>query len=192
MGERQDARWARRAERPVMALAAVLVAAGCMSVPESRYYTLNMSDSEQAATAFQVQVGRFRTSDALSRPEILIQASPTRVEYYALDLWASDLAEMVQEKLQVELGPAASPTYRIEGDILAFEQVDQGGEANARVRLRVRAYDATDRRSSEPVFRKTYQEVRSAAEATPEGVVLALSDGLEAIAVQIGADLSTL
>ena len=165
---------------------------GCLSVAENSYYTLDMRDSETVSTGFHVEVGRFVTSDALARPELLIQASPTRIEYYAIDQWASDLGEMVQEKLQVEFGEAESPTYRIEGDILAFEQVDLDGGADAHVRLRVRGYDATQRRASEPLLRRTYDEVVPASEATPEAVVSALSDGLERIAVQIANDLSTL
>lgn len=192
MEETEDMRVPRSWTRPVCIAAAVVALAGCLSVAEGSYYTLDMRDSENVETAFQVEVGRFATSDALSRPELLIQATPTRIEYYAVDQWASDLAEMVQEKLQVEFGPAEMPTYRIEGDIVAFEQVDVENGADAHVRMRVRGYDAAQRRSSDPVLRKTYDEVVPAAEPTPEEVVAALSHALERIAVQIANDLSTL
>ncbi len=164
----------------------------CVSVPESRYYTLDMRDSEGAPESVNVEVGRFHSSDALARREILIQAAPTRVEYYAVDQWASDLSEMIQEKLQIELGSVGIPGYRIEGDIVGFEQVDGEVGADAHVKLRVRAYDTSNGRSSDPVLRKTYEESTPAAEGTPDAVVSALSHTLEVIAVQIAHDLSTL
>lgn len=193
MGDIMDWRMvATRLRRYAFSLAVIGLMGGCLSVTESRYYTLDMRDSDHVETAHQIEVGRFRTSDALSRPEILIQASPTRVEYYAVDQWASDLAEMVQEKLQIELGPAESPDYRIEGDILSFEQVDGESGAEARVKLRVRGYDALDRRSAEPVLRKTYEDIGMAAGSEPEEVVAALSRVLERVAVQIASDLGRL
>lgn len=173
-------------------LGIALMLSACLSTPENRYYTLAMRPSESTQPTFQIEVGRFHASDALARPELLIQASPTRVEYYAVDQWASDLAEMVQEKLQIEFGPADAPAYRVEGDILAFEQVDLEGGADAHVKLRVRAYDANESRSAAPILRKTYDEMTPAAAATPEEVVSALSHALELIAVQIAADLSTI
>lgn len=186
----------RKAGEMAWRFAVVVLVTGltaCVSVPEGRYYTLDMRGSGDVETGLDVEVGRFHASDALSRPEILIQATPTRIEYYAVDQWASDLAEMVQEKLQREFGPASAlPAYRIEGDILAFEQMDLEGGAEAHVRLRVRGYDASERRSADAVLRKTYDEVVPAADATAEAVVAALSRALEAVAVQIATDLSTL
>lgn len=178
--------------RDILLFSALATMTACSSVPDSRYYTLDMNQSGTVEAPFQIEAGRFHANDALSKPEILIQATPTQIEYYALDQWASDLSEMIREKLQLEFGPAAAPKFRVEGDILGFEQVDREGGADARVKLRIRAYDALESRSSEPVFRKTYEESSPAAQATADEVVSALSDSLEVIAVQIAHDLGTL
>lgn len=177
--------------------AAVLLAAitlpgltACVSVPESNFYTLDMRASGGVADTGRIEVARFNASDVLSKPAILIQATPTRIEYYAVDRWAADLAELIQEKLQSEFGPVSAPDFRIEGDILGFEQVDTGkNSADARVKLRVRVYGVGER---EPLQRKTY-EIQTPAEGEgPDAVVQALSRILEEIAVQISGDLATL
>ena len=56
--------------------------------------------------AVNLVVERVRMTEALSRSEIMVLASPTRIEYYATDQWAGDLAELVRQKLKTEFGPA--------------------------------------------------------------------------------------
>ena len=75
----------RRCMAPLM-----LLLAGCATtVPQFRYYTLDMAPG--AAISAPVQLGRVRidVNEALSRPEIMVRTSPTSVEYYAESLPAA-------------------------------------------------------------------------------------------------------
>lgn len=176
----------------VQFIVAALVIPGCMSVPDSTYHTLDMAASGNVEATGMVDVDRFYAVDALTRPGIMILAAPTRVEYYATEEWVADLAQLVEEKLQNEFGPAVEPQFRIMGDILRFEQVDSSSGADARVKLAVRAFAADEGRTIQPILQRTYEQQVSAGSGSPDEVVRALSTALEDIAVQIAGDLSTL
>ena len=174
---------------------AILVVSGCASVPETNYYTLNMTPSRQApAGNANVVVDRLRPSEALARPGIMIKKSPTQIEYYAADHWAANLGELVTQKLQAEMGSIAPgfPTLLVSGSILEFSQVDTatGAEAHIQLDLSVRPEGTSAYR--EPLLRKTYEARGSGAEATAGAVVEALSNGLESLAAQLRTDIASL
>ncbi len=166
----------------------------CASAPKIDYYTLDMVSSGQARTGVELVVERLQTTEALSRSQILIQASATRVEYYATDRWSGSLGELVQQKLIAEFGEPAEGSKKLvlSGTIVAFEQVDGTAGATARVELRAKVREADSKRFQEPVLEKVYRATMPLGKAGPDAVVKGLSRCLEQIAAQIAEDLNTL
>ena len=166
-----------------------LLAACASSVPHYRYYTLDMAPRAGIDDPVQLASVRIDVNEALSRPEILVRTSPTSVEYYALDRWASSLNEQLGEKIKTEFasaGPSA-PTVELDGVLMAFEQVDTGTAAEVRVKL-----DATltvTQSGRKGTFNKLYIESQPAAASSANAVVEALSRAVETIAVRISGDV---
>ncbi len=172
-------------------LVAVCLLPACASAPKINYYTLSMEPSGQARPTVNLEVERLQTTDALSRSQILIATSPTTIAYYATDLWAAGVGELVQLKLQAEFAPPVKgrATFRASGSVLAFEQVDTPTGADGLVRLEIEVRDASAKSYDPPVLSKTYEARRSAAGASPSAVAAALSQCLEQIAAAIATDL---
>ncbi len=166
--------------------------AGCVSVPEPNYYTLDMRASGRVEAPFVLESVRIRPGEAVSRREIMIRTSPTEIEYYATRLWAADLGEQLSEKLKTEFSGTDAQAVRvtIDGDLLAFEQVDTQDGADARVKLDllVTMDSATDGESRS--FSKVYETVVTAEAQSAQAVVEALSRGLESIASELAEDLA--
>ncbi len=178
----------------ILALSLAL-AAGCAAARAPRYYKLDMRPSGAvAAGSVNLRIDRLRRAEPLARRNLLIQRTPTEVEYYALDEWAADLGEMVGQKLEAEFGveDTGKPVLCLSGSILNFDQVDAsaGAEAHIRLSLEFRAGDAG--RYDTPLLKKTYEVLVPAARPTPGAVVEALSRGVERIAAQIAADAQKL
>ncbi len=170
----------------------ILPAAGCVSTPSTEYFTLDMRSSGPVEVLpVKLDIQRFRPAEALTRDGILIQASPTRVEYYATAEWAADLAELVPRKLATELdnAPQDAPTLEVTGTILDFGQVDKDGDAEARARLTLEFREPGSSRYDTPLFKKTYHAQVPASPPDPAGVVKALSRALERIALEIAHDV---
>lgn len=173
-----------------MAIALLPLLAACASsVPHYRYYTLDMAPHAQAAAPIQLADVRIDVNEALSRPEIMVRTSPTSVEYYALDRWASGLDEQLAEKLKTEFASSAAgaPSVELDGVLMEFEQVDSGAAAEVRVKL-----DATltvTRSGEKAAFAKLYVESQPAAAQSANAVVQALSRAVEAIATRIAGDV---
>jgi ABC-type uncharacterized transport system auxiliary subunit len=170
------------------------VLTGCRSTPETRYYTLNMAPSGQAAPDFGLEVDRIRSAEPLARRNILVKKTSTEVEYYAVDQWAADPGELVNEKLSSEFGhrPDAQKRFLVSGEVLAFEQIDtaSGPEAHIKLDLEFRREDAD--RFDAPALKKTYELSLPAPGGGPSAVAEALSRGLEQIAAQVIADAGKL
>ncbi|NIA13375.1 MAG: hypothetical protein GWP08_04785 [Nitrospiraceae bacterium] len=178
-------------KRAGIAMLAVLAFAGCVSAPGIRYYTLDMRASGQVAGAVNVRVERLREVESLARKEILIQRTPTQIEYYAVDEWAAAPGELIGQKLEAELGSVdeGAPVILTTGMILDFEQVDTANGADATVRLKLAFHREGESRYDRPLAEKVYEVTRTADSATPGAVVEALSRCLEDIAVQIAKDV---
>jgi len=172
---------------------AVIAAAGCASAPETRYYTLDMQGGGRGVVPVRLEILPLDSIQPLSRGQILIQATPTEIEYYAADRWAAGIEELVARKLEVELVPSpdADRVLYVSGAILDFGQVDVEGGAEACATLRLSFY-ADRRRETPAVLEKTYAARVAVAEPTAETVVGALSDAVERIASVIAADLKNL
>jgi ABC-type uncharacterized transport system auxiliary subunit len=178
-----------RTQRYLPVVACLLSA--CASAPNVDYYTVSMEPSGQARPTVGIEVERLQTTDALSRNQILIATSPTTIDYYATDLWAAGVGELVQLKLQAELGPPVEKrvAFLLSGTVLAFEQIDTPGGADALARLEIEVRDASAKRYDPPVLSKTYEARLPAANANPSAVAAALSKCLEQIVAEIATDL---
>ena len=101
---------------------------------------------------------------------------------------------MVQQKLMAEFGPpiAGRKKLVVSGKVLACEQVDVPGGAEARVRLEIVVRDAEVPKYQPPLLDKSYSSSRAVAGSNPESVVEELSRCVEDIAAEIAADVSAL
>jgi uncharacterized lipoprotein YmbA len=178
---------------PYLCLALVALSA-CASTPKVDYYTLAMEPSGRVGTDHNLVVESMRTTEALSRSQIMIQTSATEIEYYATAHWAGSIGELVEQKLTIEFGQAREGrrTLTLSGTVLACEQVDVAGGAEARMRMRVVIRDPGEKAYKDPVRDSIYAATRPASAATPGAVVQALSKCAEDIAVAIAEDLSAL
>jgi uncharacterized lipoprotein YmbA len=173
---------------------ALCVLCACASAPKIDYYTLGMVSSGQTDTAVNISVERLRTTEALGRSQIMVLASPTRIDYYATSHWAGSVGEQVQQKLAAEFGPPVEGrrTLVISGKVLACEQVDGPGGGEAHVKLEIAVRDAEVPRYQPPVLEKSYASRRSVSGSKPGSVVEGLSRCVEEIAAEIAADVSAL
>ena len=172
----------------------ILTAAGCVSVPEVNYYTLDLRSSGRISGAFVIDSVRIRVGEAVSRREIMIRTSPTQVEYYATQVWAAGLDEQISEKLKAEFGARPVPdSIRIDivGELLAFEQVDtpEGADAHVKIDLTITRSIANSEEKIE--FSKVYETTVAADAQTAPAVVEALSHATELIASEIAEDLAS-
>lgn len=166
----------------------------CASAPKINYYTLDMEPSGQARPPVNLVVDQVRATDALSRSRILVQVSPTMIEYYATEQWAGGIAELVAQKLASEFGSAVEGrrTLVVSATVLACEQVDVSGGAEARMRLSVTVRDPAEKRYRQALLEKTYEASRPASQPTAGAVVQALSLCAEQIAGEIADDVSAM
>ena len=104
----------------------ILLLAACTTTAPIRYYTLDMSPSGHTPVTANLQIEGIRTSEALSRSQIQIQTSPTRIDYYAAHEWAGGIGELVARKLAAEFAAAQSdgPDLTLSGTLLDCTQVD--------------------------------------------------------------------
>jgi ABC-type uncharacterized transport system auxiliary subunit len=165
----------------------------CASAPKIDYYTLGMEPSGRAEPMVNLSVERFRSTEALGRSQIMVLASPTRVEYYATDQWAGSIGELVQRKLAAEFGAPVDgrKSLVVSGKVVACEQVDRPGGAEARVTLEVVVRDAELPRYRPPLLEKSYSSSRPVATVSASSVVEGLSRCVEDIATDIAADVSS-
>jgi len=170
------------------------VMCGCASAPKINYYSLGMESSGEARPAVNLKVERLRTTEALGRSQIMIRASETRIEYYAVDQWAGGVGELVQQKLAAEFGPVVEgrKTLKVSGLVVACEQVDGPGGSEARVKLDIVIRNAGEARYRPPLLERTYEANRRVATPRVEAVADALSRCVGQIASEIAADVSAL
>jgi len=174
--------------------AVLILTFACASAPKINYYSLGVESSGEAHPAVNLKVERLRTTEALGRSQIMIRASSTRIEYYAVDQWAGGVGELVQQKLAAEFGPAVegSKTLMVSGLVVACEQVDSPEGSEARVQLDIVIRDADEARYRPPLLERTDEASRGVARPNADAVVDALSRCVGQIASEIAADASTL
>jgi uncharacterized lipoprotein YmbA len=102
-----------------MALGFLGTVAGCFQGKPVKQYTLTTTTSilaEPASPALSSQekpmtilIGPVKLASYLDQPRIVKRSGTTRIEAYAGQQWAGDLAEMIQNKLLAELGALLKP-----------------------------------------------------------------------------------
>jgi uncharacterized lipoprotein YmbA len=173
--------------RMTLVATVAIAAAACTSTPDIHYYTLDLNPSGKTTTHCPVTMERLRVADPLARSQILIQAAPTRIEYYATDEWAGNLGAMVAKKLGAELDADAetSPVLRVGGTVLECGQVDAAGATEARMAVRVVARTM----DGQTVLKRVYRASMVAGGPSAGSVVQALSRCAESIAADVAVDL---
>lgn len=178
------------------AIVPLIMLAGCLSAPETpTYHKLDMTPAGLAAPKYNIDVDRLRPTEALARPQILIQAGATQVEYYAREEWVpGGIGELVPEKLETEFGPVREgvPTLKMTGTILGFEQTEVHDKPTARVKLDTSFHWEGQSRYDQAALAKVYEVNVPMEKANGVAVAVALSRGLEQIAEQIVADVNQL
>lgn len=161
--------------------------AGCASVPQFRYYTIDMQQGATLDPPARLTGVSFKVNEALAKPEILIRTSPTQIEYYALDRWASSLEEQLAEKFKTEFAGASGdrPPVNVTGRLMAFEQVDTSAGPEVRIKLDIRA----EGNPGDFGLQKLYTASRPITGTGAAGAVEMLSRATEEIAAQFSADL---
>jgi uncharacterized lipoprotein YmbA len=180
--------------RKMLIVAALGALAACASAPELSYHTLDMTPSGKADAGVNLEAGVMAVPEKLDRHQIVIQASPTRIEYYSKDRWAASVGEMVEHKLAAEFGPAVEGRRGLilSGEVLAFEQVDAASGPQGRVRLEIAIRDGGAKRFEAPLIERAYEATRPADGNTVDALVRALSRALEEIAAEIARDAAGL
>ena len=168
---------------------------GCTRTPPPSLHTLDMTPSGSARPDYNIDVDRLRPSEALGRKDILIKKSSTAVDYFRLAQWASNLGEIVPEKLEAEFGAdlKGRDTVLIAGTILGFEKVDAadgGHEAHIKLDLAFR-WDGESLYET-PLLEKVYELTSPVETGSAADLAVALSRGLESIAAQIVEDVNGL
>lgn len=171
----------------------ILGLAGCASVPKMNYYTLDMRPSAPQGPEDGIAIDRLRITDSLAGRNILIHASPTQIEYYAVDQWAAGLDDLLREKLETEFHAGTAPMkYVASGDLLDFGQEDTPEGPQARLRATFEYRTRAMGRYDEPLLRKTYEFRLPAKSADAASVVQALSRCAEELAAAMAADVRAL
>jgi len=180
--------------RALISVVSLVVVAGCASAPNLDYYTVDMTSSQKASVELNLEVGRFAISERLDRTQIVIQQTPTRIDYYSNERWAASVGEMVEHKVAAEFGPMVDGRriLIVSGKVTAFEQVDSPSGPRALARLEVAIREGGAKRFETPLLEKTYEASRTAETNSVDGVVQALSRAIEDIAVEIAADATGL
>ncbi len=167
---------------------------GCASAPQYRYYTIDMKPSAELAPPVRIEGVRiFPINQALRGPEIMIRTSPTQIEYYAMDRWASGLDEQIAEKINTEFASASSDLeiFNITATLMAFEQVDTPAGPEVLVKLDANIQSSFRAPGQKPIsLRKLYVITRPAAAPGAAAAVEALSRATEAIASEMAADIA--
>lgn len=159
-----------------------------------RLHTLDPSPNSTLKPRYNLVVTRLRLNDTLTRADILVRNSPTSIDYYPEDRWASSLAEMIADKLNAEFGPPRNgiPTLNISGAILAFEALEASEPASARVALQLELRWADAARDAPPAKRHIYVRQYPVGSSGVPALVAALSKAVEEIAADLVNDTDQL
>lgn len=172
---------------------------GCATAPPQQYYTLDMRPSGKVSTPLTISVGMINIAEPLAQKNILIKKSPTEVEYYAVGQWVGSLDELLREKLEAELGqPVGAPrTLALTAELFAFEQVDVidaagAATAEANIKMEVQLRESGKSRYTPPLHQRIYNIQVPCPDTSVNGLVVALSRGVEQLAAEIVADAAKL
>lgn len=161
-----------------------------VSAKRETLHTLDMTPSGKAVARMNIDVSALRRSDALGRNSILIRPNATSVEYFPQDRWASNVSNLVAEKLESEFGAPETgrETVQLTGSIVAFERLDSAQGAAGHVKLDATLQGDSEGARERPLLWKMYEATAPAENNSAAAVAVALSRALEEIAVSVAAD----
>ncbi len=150
--------------RGMIALAALLLLAGCGSSPKTHFYTLDVvrgTGGQQAALAGPIQIAAVHIPAALDRRQMVRRTGTNAVDISDRDRWSAPLGRMARNVLSQDLAarlpkgavvlpdaPAPAATRQIVVTIAAF-----GPLADGTVRLRAE-WALLDGSPAKPVLRR--------------------------------------
>ena len=141
---------ARKAERLVAALFAVVLMTACGSVPKTHYYSVTMPAAAPAADSPSggvLDVARFQAASVLRDDRILYYQTPTELNYYQYHRWSAEpavlMAELVSRRVKasgafsdVRQIPHSTPgDFQLRGRVLNFEELDYEPGGHVRMAL---------------------------------------------------------
>lgn len=121
---------------------AVLLTAGCGSVPTKQYYVLNYLPSMNKRQnpnpyPITIRLKEFNIEEAYNRPQIVYRQSPFQLKYYVYRVWAVKPTRMITDLVHKHLVSAnlassivrrfdegKKPDYELSGIIEALEEYD--------------------------------------------------------------------
>jgi len=138
---------------PCLALAAACAA--CATVPETEFYILSCKGGQPAAKPVggSVTVLAFDAAEAYAATPVAYRSNAYRLRYDQYRLWAAPPARLVREQFIACLQKAAlfervAPSavardtdYVIEGKVVEFCELDEGGDLYASLKLELRLMD---------------------------------------------------
>lgn len=174
----------------IVTVVAALFFCGCASTPV-RYLTLDMDSSGAISDGGHVVIEAIELSDALRRPELLVHAGHTEIEYYSDAHWVSSLTELIYEKLEAEFGPSGEGLQpaRVRLKVWHFSEDETAEPRCGRVKLSVSAWAYGASLRDDALWSNVYEECVPITGTDVSDVAAALSTGLEVIALQITEDV---
>ncbi|MBN9123951.1 MAG: membrane integrity-associated transporter subunit PqiC [Nitrosospira sp.] len=195
-------------ERHVLYAVAALLAAGCASIPETRFYTLSepsgiseASDSMLSLSSSPVfiDVMPVRVPERLARPQLVIrtQGQASRLFILEQDRWSShfnhELRDAFATRIASRIGAinetrgrrgADQPAYRIAIELSQFDAV-VGKAVNAR-------FDWTITRTTNSRGAACYSELSESVGGGIDGVVEGVRQAVSRVAGEISRNLAEL
>ncbi len=98
--------------RSVIALAALLMMAGCSSSPKTHYYTLSVATrtpQHPIRVSSPVQIVAVHIPDSLDRREMVSEIGPNALDISDQDRWSAPLADMTRNVLSQDLATYLPP-----------------------------------------------------------------------------------
>ncbi len=171
-------------------LVALLLLGGCAAAPELRYYRVECPAPPRAAgppLPVTLGIAPLSAAEPYQQERIIYRASPYRVQSYGYDRWESPPAEMVDALLLERFAESGTfqrvvpwqredVDYRLQARLRRFEEVDEGDKWYGVTEL---TYELLDR-GGRTLLRETASQRVLAERRSVEGVVEALSRGLQA------------
>ena len=192
----------RRLAALAIPCALVVLATGCASTPDSRFYTLSPVSTTPAPTpsTLSVAVGPVSVPAVVDRPQIVVSMGPNRVWLDEFNRWASPLqsniARVVAENLSGMLGTprvtlasqtmSADAEYRVAIVVQGFESAPGEGATLDALWTVSRARDGRSQAgrttAREPATEKGYDALAAAHSRAVARLSRDIGDAVRAIA----------
>lgn len=176
----------------IVIILGLFILIACGKVPETRYYTLSYPSAESSNTAPKLNkilgVKKFLADPPCDQDRIVYRESPFEVKFYNYRRWISSPREMLTESAIQHLRASGlfagvvhaqdrhSIHYLLSGRLLQFEEWDDGGVWQARVKLWLELQSMETR---ELVWQGYIESQIPVEEKNPLSVVKALNKAAE-------------